>query len=323
MELEAGGLSYLHAGAFFPEFEFQRYAARGPLRDLLARFEILQFVTGIPAWACAAGDRLSESLIWFATTARNDRASRMKAATGLRRLNYLAMTSATEACERKALRKARMNVALSDYSAGQVKALAPSERLRMIPCGVDTDAFRPERNSGGEYILCVGRHSDPRKNVALLLEAYSAAVAADPGVPDLYLVGEPPRQPVTAARVRALGLKRGEELAELYRRATMLVVPSDEEGLGIVILEAMASGVPVVSTRCGGPETAVVDGVTGLLTPVGDAGALSAAILRVAGDRSLRRRLGEGALARARDVFSITAVGGQFLDLYRGMASLG
>jgi glycosyltransferase involved in cell wall biosynthesis len=319
MELEAGGISYLHAGALFPEFEFQRYAARGPLRELLARFEILQFVTGIPAWACAAGDRLSEALIWFATTARNDRASRIKAATGLRRLNYLMMTSAAEACERKALQGSRLNLALSNYSAGQVRSVAPGERLRMIPCGVDTNAFRPGRG-GGEYILSVGRHSDPRKNVSLLLEAYSAAVAADPGVPDLYLVGEPPRQTVTAPGVRVLGLKRGEELAELYRRATMLVVPSDEEGLGIVILEAMASGIPVVSTRCGGPETAVVDGVTGLLTPVGDAAALRDAMLRVAGDPDLRRQLGEGALARAREVFSIQAVGRQFLELYRGMA---
>ena len=64
-----------------------------------------------------------------------------------------------------------------------------------------------------------------------------------------------------------------DELVELYRGAALLALSSDEEGLGLVILEAMASGIPVVSTACGGPQTSVVDGETGFLTPVGDAAA--------------------------------------------------
>ena len=55
----------------------------------------------------------------------------------------------------------------------------------------------------------------------------------------------------------------------------MFLLSSNEEGLGLVIGEAMAAGLPVVSTRCGGPETFVVEGVTGYLTPVGDAQAMA------------------------------------------------
>jgi glycosyltransferase involved in cell wall biosynthesis len=325
LEQDAGGIPYRHAGAVFPEFETQRYKPRRMLRDLLAGFEILQFVAGIPAWGCTAGERLAESLIWFATMARNDRASRIEASRGLRRINYLVMTSAAEACERRALREAGASIALSDYSAKQAKELAPAHRLKTIPCGVDTSLFRPEPAAPRDYILCVGRLSDPRKNIRLLLKAWGQAAARDPSVPDLYLVGETPDAAGSEAiqncgaadRVRILGLRRGEELAALYRRAAMLAVSSDEEGLGIVILEAMASGIPVVSTRCGGPESAVVDGVTGFLTPVGDADALRDAILRLTRDSGLRRELGENSLLRAREVFSLDAVGNQFLDLYQ------
>ena len=327
-EREIGGISYTPVGARFPEFEFQRYGARGPLRDLLAGFQILQYVVGIASWACTAGERLPEASVWFATTARNDRASRIEESRGLRRLNYTVMTAAAEVCERKALREASSIVALSDYSADSVKALVPASRLQTIPCGIDTAAFHPERSHRGDYILCVGRLEDPRKNVRLLLEAYLSARARDAHLPDLYLVGEPPgealaeeiRTSPAASHIHVLGLRRGEELAALYRGAMMLVVPSDEEGLGIVILEAMASGIPVVSTRCGGPEMAVTEGITGFLTPKGDAKALRDAILRLAGDVGLRRTMGENAVDRAREVFSLQAVGNRFLGLFRALS---
>jgi glycosyltransferase involved in cell wall biosynthesis len=177
-------------------------------------------------------------------------------------------------------------------------------------------------------MICVGRHYDPRKNVRMLLDAFGLAAMRDPRVPDLYLVGEPPTDAVraqiehspVASRVHITGLQSDEELARLYRGARMLVVPSDEEGLGIVILEAMASGIPVISTRCGGPETAVMDGVTGYLTPKGDPVALCDAILRVASDSELCDHLGEEGLRRVQEMFSTEVVGAQFLNLYRGIA---
>jgi glycosyltransferase involved in cell wall biosynthesis len=69
-----------------------------------------------------------------------------------------------------------------------------------------------------------------------------------------------------------------DQLLELYQGATVLMLSSDEEGLGMVLLEAMACGLPVVATRCGGPETVVDDGKSGFLTPVRDAEAMAAAV---------------------------------------------
>jgi L-malate glycosyltransferase len=85
------------------------------------------------------------------------------------------------------------------------------------------------------------------------------------------------------------------------------VLPSLSEGLSNVLLESMAAGVPVVATRVGGNAEAVEDGVTGVLVPPRDAGALAAAVARVLADRELAERFGAAGRRRVADRFSIDA----------------
>ena len=106
------------------------------------------------------------------------------------------------------------------------------------------------------------------------------------------------------------------ELARLYREVVVFVLSSDEEGLGIVILEAMASGLPVVSTDCGGPGTAIVEGKTGFLTPVGDADALAEAMQRFLDDSSLCQHMGRAGRRVAGEQFSLAVTGKVYLDHY-------
>jgi glycosyltransferase involved in cell wall biosynthesis len=143
-------------------------------------------------------------------------------------------------------------------------------------------------------------------------------------VPDLCLIGDPPSDATQvslqrlgiANKVRWIGSKHGEELAELYRNAVFFVLSSNEEGLGIVILEAMASGLPVVSTDCGGPATAVQEGESGFLTAVGDAAALAGAMEKLLNDSALRARMGEAGRRIATERFSLAVTGKVFLDKY-------
>ena len=107
-----------------------------------------------------------------------------------------------------------------------------------------------------------------------------------------------------------------EQLAELYRNASVFVLSSDEEGLGIVILEAMASGIPVVSTDCGGPSTAVEHGVTGFLTPVGNEEAMAVTLARLLKNVALRRHMGSNARRAAVEKFSTKVAGEKFLQKY-------
>ena len=84
-----------------------------------------------------------------------------------------------------------------------------------------------------------------------------------------------------------------------------------------MILEAMASGLPVVSTDCGGPATAVIPDVTGLLTPVGDAEALAQAMYTILKDPALAEQMGRAGRKRAEKHFSIESAGAVYLDTYK------
>ncbi len=106
------------------------------------------------------------------------------------------------------------------------------------------------------------------------------------------------------------------ELAKLYRAASLFVLSSNEEGLGIVLLEAMASGLPVVSTRCGGPETVVTEGQTGFLVPVGDAPALVARIGTLLDSDAMRRAMGAAGRRVVVERFSLDAAASPFLQTY-------
>jgi glycosyltransferase involved in cell wall biosynthesis len=170
----------------------------------------------------------------------------------------------------------------------------------------------------------VGRFSDHRKNVRLLFAAYARLRQQYPDAPRLVLVGRAPL-PADWAYAASLDIAQcidiheqvsNHALAEFYRNASLFVLSSDEEGLGIVILEAMASGLPVVCTRCGGPETAVIEGETGYLTPVGDANALADAMQQLLQNPSTRQQMGQRGRQVAEERFSLAAAGKIYLDQY-------
>ena len=318
------GLPHVRVGAMWSELEFQRYRPRPLLSRLLAGYDACQFVVGAPGLACVAAELERPILIWTATTIWAERASLLRSAPLARRVWSLAMTRLTQRFERRALREVDFVFALSHYTLAAVQRVARPACTALASCGVDTDLFSPAGSPDRGYILCVARFSDARKNVALLLRAYAELLRDTMERPDLYLVGEPPsagvqsllRRLQIADRVHLVGVKQGAELADLYRHAQFFALASDEEGLGIVVLEAMASGLPVVSTRCGGPETAVVDGETGFLTPVADAQALADAMRRLLEDPGLRRRMGQSGRRLAEERFSLDVTGNVFLRKY-------
>jgi glycosyltransferase involved in cell wall biosynthesis len=172
-----------------------------------------------------------------------------------------------------------------------------------------------------------------RKGVAHLIEAI--ARLGSPG-PRLEIVGEGPERPSLEALAGRLGVAdrvvfRGkippEELQASYARAAVCVLPSvldargDTEGLGVVLLEAMNHGTPVIASRVGGIPDIVEDGVSGLLVPPGDADALAAAVRRVRDDPALARRLGEGGRRRLHEQFNWPAIVRRWLDLYTGLVT--
>jgi glycosyltransferase involved in cell wall biosynthesis len=173
----------------------------------------------------------------------------------------------------------------SRASAAQIAADfgVRSERLAMVANGIDTELFSPDAGTPrvpGE-LLCVARASDPNKGVRSLLEA----LARLPAEARLTLVDDAKSEALgwarklgVADRLSVTGRLETPDLVRLYRRASVVVVPSRYEGFGLPAVEAMACGTPVVATRAGSLPEVLATGGGGVLAPVDDAAALAAEI---------------------------------------------
>jgi colanic acid/amylovoran biosynthesis glycosyltransferase len=186
---------------------------------------------------------------------------------------------------------------ITDWCRAQILALAPTARTTVVAMGTDLTRYarqQRERPAGARLrVLFVGR---------LVAEKGPAdLIATLAGAPDLELVlaGDGPlRGELTAAAaaappgaVRLLGPVSQEELPGWYAWADVFVLPSYDEGLPVVLMEALATGLPVLTTPVAGIPELVVDEVTGLLVAPGDRAAIAAAVARLR-DPALRDRLG-------------------------------
>jgi len=127
-----------------------------------------------------------------------------------------------------------------------------------------------------------------------------------------------------ADRVIWEGYVSPEQLVGAYHAATAFWFPSNarSEGFGLVQVEAMASGRPIVATRSGGPQEAVVEGQSGILVPIEDPPSLAAALIQVLTDASLATRLGAAARQHVVDNFSLEATVCKYEALYRRFADI-
>ena len=208
-------------------------------------------------------------------------------------------------------RAAARVVAVSEFTRAETVELlgvAP-ERVRVIPNGIE-EAFSPDGPApGGEYVLAVGT-LEPRKNLERLAEATRAL-----GV-ELRVAGARGWGGVALpSHVRTLGFVSDEELARLYRGAACFAYPSLYEGFGIPILEAMACGAPVATSRGGATEETAGDAAV-LVDPF-DTESIAAGIEETHARRDELRALG---LARARR-FTWPEAARATVDVYRELAA--
>ncbi|MET0602617.1 MAG: glycosyltransferase [Baekduia sp.] len=172
-----------------------------------------------------------------------------------------------------------------------------ADRVGRWDRGVDIARFSPDRRVPGVYgdginVLYAGRLTR-EKGADLLADAFLAARERDPRL-HLVLAGGGPEEEMLRARLGEhatfLGWLEGEALADAYASADLFLFASRTDTFGQVLLEAQASGLPVVAVAEGGPCSIVADGVTGLLTPA-DATALADAVVALASDPDARARL--------------------------------
>lgn len=212
------------------------------------------------------------------------------------------------------------------------------ENIVLIYNGVDTNRFCPKASSQTErpttieadrgitVIGTIGRMKEV-KNQRLLVQAFIQTVNQSPDKRNtirLAMVGDGPLREglvnaTRAARLEELSSFPGacDNIAELLHNMDVFVLPSRNEGISNTILEAMASGLPVIATRVGGTPEIVQDGITGILIDDDDESALTSAIATYVENSELRRRHGLAARARVQADFSLDAMVGRYLDVYR------
>jgi D-inositol-3-phosphate glycosyltransferase len=250
--------------------------------------------------------------------------------------------------ERKVLKSTDRVIAATLAEQAQLQWLYKISRqnIRVIPPGVDISRFYPipadEAKAfigippEGRMILYVGR-IEPLKGLDVLLEAMGRFCQdTQAGIPHLHLAvigGDPNAGPETMtvemARLQTLREKyhltevvtflgkRGQDtLPYYYAAAEVVVVPSHYESFGMVALEAMACGTPVVASQVGGLAFLVQDGVTGYTVPVGDPEALCTHLQSLLNDRELRHKMGEQAVATARE-YAWEKIASQMIQLYQ------
>ena len=194
-------------------------------------------------------------------------------------------------------------VTVTEYNARHLRSVVPETRVHVVPLAVD-DADVAAAPPDGP-ILCVARLV-PKKGIDTLIQAFALLAPRRPGLRleligeghvEQELRGEADRAGV-AERVAFLGPQPREKVHEAYERCSLVALAcrvtedGDRDGLPVVLLEALARGLPVVTTSVVGIPELIEDRVTGLLVPPDDPEALAAAIAQLLDDRDLARDLG-------------------------------
>ena len=201
------------------------------------------------------------------------------------------------------------------------------DRMTVVPVGVDQTHFRPlphiARVPG--RIMTTASADVPMKGLVPLLEAVAKVRTERPV--ELVVVGRPREGSIIPGTIERLGLEGAVEfvggvdhdrIVELYAEAEAAVVPSLYEGFSLPAIEAMACGVPLVSTTGGAlPEVVGGHDDTALLVPPGDSGALAAAISRLLDDPALRTRIGAAGRARVFERYTWAATAEGTVEQYR------
>ena len=221
-------------------------------------------------------------------------------------------------------------VTVSGFLAARLVGLGcPEERIEIVPMGVGLPRIPARRKRKTIRAVTVAR-LHPVKGVPDLVDALAAARSQD--VPlELDIVGEGPERHAVEERVRKLDLQKvvrlhgslpPTEIEPLLMAADLFVLnsrPTDSEdvdGLPVSLLEGMAAGLCVLGTRAGGVPEVVQHEQNGLLVPARDTEALAAQLVRAAGDRDLRLRLGKAARATVAAEFGAHPTAERLLELY-------
>lgn len=195
--------------------------------------------------------------------------------------------------------------------------------------GIDVNKFHPGETPPSEVVVGTACRLEPVKGTQTLLQAIAILAKDHPSV-RLAIAGEGSLRQQLEKQAAQLGIQDKvlflgwrDDVCSLLQSWSIFVLPSFDEGFGVAVLEAMASGLPVVASDAGGLRELVVDGQTGFLVPVGDPDALADKILLLLRDPDLRIGMGSAGRRHARESFSRAEMVRKTADLYESLLDFG
>lgn len=239
---------------------------------------------------------------------------------------------------RYAIRRADRVISVSKATAEWLveKRKVPAEKVMIIPYGVNLGKFNSQVKTvrradiglnADELVFAQVSRLTEQKGHQFLIDAAPRIIAQIPQARFVF-IGDGPLRVSLEEKIKRMRLQDyftllgfRQDVHELLPLFDVFALPSLYEGLPNVVLEAMACGLPVVATPADGTKEAVIDRITGLLTPIGDADALASRLIEVGLDGDLRLRLGLAGRRRVEEEFSLTGQVKKFEDLYTHYAT--
>lgn len=330
-ETAINGRRVIYVGSSLAELEPARFLPRRALDELVRHYDAIMVIAGTPAPCVALSRVKTPVLLQVATLVKHERKQYLREQPWAFRWHRTLSTWATMLLDRRGLSVPCVTIVENEWMYDYCRRMNVSGLTLQAP-GVDLDFFTPappeQPHSSNRYVLMVGRLDDPRKNLSMLFRAYAQARQELGLGHRLILAGRTAPRAEDLALLDALSIRDSveirtnlglEELRDLYRGADIFALSSSEEGLGIVLLEAMACGVPVVSTATAGAQHAIGDGDVGEQVAFGEDlnRRFAEAIASLALDDARRIRQGLKARQRAEARFSAASAGHVFAKLVR------
>lgn len=228
-----------------------------------------------------------------------------------------------------ALRKASHIIALSnELKTATIRFGVPQERITVIPNGVNISQFPVGSKEGRKNQLIFVGSLIERKGVSYLIQAMASLVASQPDI-RLVIVGEGKDRGLLEELTRQLGLQENviflgtqsqDRVSELLRQSRLFILPSIEEGQGVVLVEALASGTPCIGSRVGGIPDVITPDV-GKVVDAGDVQGLSAAIESFLIDNDLWETASANARIRAETQYDWHSLAERMIEIYQTVIS--
>lgn len=325
---EVNGARVTYVGSHLAEIEWFRFRSRRILRELLSSFDLVFVIAGTPATFETVRGVHVPILAQVATTIKVERARLIKEGNLLRRSHTGLNRLLTYRMDRSGVQLPDLILTENPWMEDWCRTHGAKDVRTELP-GVDTDFFSPAKEepvaSRVGYILSVGRLNDPRKNFGLLLRAYARAVRFH-GIKQRLVIAGRSDLPMelyqtlerldVGARVEVRNNLDRNQLREAYRGADLFAMSSSEEGLGMVLVEALACGTPIISTATEGAKSVVTTANTGLLVDLNDTveKGLADAIAKLANDPEERTKRSEQSRQAAVAHFSMQSAGERFRE---------